>query len=484
MVASLEETDVAITSLSSQSSIYSIISNLLTLERRPITELEAARGDLQTLDAVYGDLKSTLVTLRAAAQELADTVASPLEARAVSSADATVVTATATSEATLGSHAVFVSQLAKHHTMVSDRLTSAGSAIRTAVGTGDATFRITVNGVSTDVSVTIGADDTDEDIVEATVSAINAAMADVDDAVIATAVSDTATTVKLVVRSADTGTTYKMSLEDVSGTLLSALGIDDETVAATDTTGGYIYADAALDARLTVDGISITRDSNVLDDVLNGVTLTLRGTQSDGDDAVELSVTPDRESIRSTVEDFLEKYNDALDYLRTKTAVDPDTGTRQALGGRYLYLSLLSDLRTAVVGAVGTGSDDVQMLTDIGVTVASDGSLSITDEDAFSAALESAPDAVVALFNGDDGIANQLDAVLEPFVSTGGYLDTERDNLDRRVDTIDERIERLERRMVIRERQLIEKYSRLQEALAILSNQQDYLGSYLGLYST
>jgi len=473
-----------ITSLSSQSSIYSLVSNILALERQPITTLESKRADLRTLDAVFGDLRSTLLSLRSAAQGLAETVNSPLSARAVVSSDSSVVTASATASAALGSHTVFVSRLAKHHTMVSDRFTSAGDSIRTALGTGDFTFRVTVNGTSTDVTVTIGEDDTDEEIIAAAAAAINSAMADVEDAVSATALKDTSTTTKLVIRSNETGSTYKMALEDISGALLSTLGIDDEDVAATDTTGGYVYADSELDALLNVDGIPVTRDSNVLDDVISGITLTLRGAQSAGADPVSLTVRPDQESIRSVVEDFIEKFNDALEYLRNKTAVDATTGTRQALGGQYLYLNLLASLRTAVVGAVSTGSEDIKMLADIGITAAADGSLSITDADAFAAALESDPAAFSALFNADGGIAKGLDALLQPFVSTGGYLDAERSNLDRRVATIDERIQRLEQRMDIRERELIEQYSKLQEALALLSSQQNYLGVYLGLYTS
>ena len=121
-----------ITSLSNLSSIYTSISNLMLLERRPITRLEGKRGDLQTLNAVYSDLKSKLVTLRSIAQDLAETIDSPLAARSVASSDEDVVMASATSATALGSHQIFVSQLAKHHTMVSDRFTSSDNSIRTS----------------------------------------------------------------------------------------------------------------------------------------------------------------------------------------------------------------------------------------------------------------------------------------------------------------------------------------------------------------
>ena len=331
------------------------------------------------------------------------------------------------------------------------------------------------------MTVTINAGDTNEDIIEATATAINVALADVDDAVSATALSDTSTTMKLVLRSDSTGTTYKMDIEDVTGTLANMLDIDNEGKSATSTQGGYIYADSELVAEFDLDGVSITRDSNVLDDVINGITLTLHGHQESGDEPVDLTISPDVSSIRSTVENFITKYNETIAYLKEKTTTDTETGKRSALAGKYIYRSLLSQLRMTVAGAVTTtGSDEVQMLAQIGITAAVDGSLSISDSDDFEDAVESDPDAVAALFNSStDGLANQLDDLLDPYAGTGGYIDTSRNNVDRRISSLDKSIERLEVRVARREQQLIRQYSSLQESLAMLSQQQNFLWSFL-----
>ena len=467
-----------ISSLSGQSSIYSIINSLTTIARQPIITLETKRTRLDTLNAAYADLKTKLSALNSVAEGMIDPLDSSLEARMAASGDSDVVTATATSSAALGSHSIFVSQLAKHHTMVSDQFTRADSGIRTQEGTGDKTFSVTVNGVTTNVTVTIDADDTDEDIINATAAAINSAMADVDDGIAATALVDTSTTMKLVLRGDETGTTYKMDLADVTGTLLSTLGIDDESQLATGTTGGYIYADSDLTAELTVDGVAISRDSNVLDDVVNGLTITLRSSQDAGADAVDLTVSPAASSIRSTVEGLLEKYNDSLAYLRSKTAVTQD-GTRSALSGEYVYRSLIGNLRSAAAGMFSTGSDDIETLYNIGITADATGKLAISDSDAFEEALESAPQAVASLFNGTNGLAAQIEDILDPFVNAGGYIDNNTTNVSSKITAINESIERLEDRVERRELQLIAQYSSLQESLALLSSQQNYLASFL-----
>lgn len=469
----------SVSGLSTQSNLYSMIQQLMSLERQPIYRLESKKTDLQTLSSIYSDLKTNLKALRSAAEDISDPLDSTMDSRAVSSSDSDVVTMTATTSAALGAHSIFVTQLAKHHTMVADRFTGSSTSIRTALGTGDQTFSITVNGTATQVTVTIEADDTDEDIIDATAAAINTAMADVDDAVAATALDDTSTTSKLILRSDGTGTTYKMTLADVSGSLLSTLGIDNEAVAATDTTGGYIYADSELDAKLDLDGVSITRDTNVIEDALNGITITLHGHQEAGDDPVDVTVRLDSESIRGTVNTFLEKYNDALAYLRAKTSVD-SSGVRQPLSHQYIYRSLISNIRSAAAGVYSTGVSTIQMLAHIGITADSEGALSISDSDEFDDALEADPAAVAALFNGADGLADTIEDLLDPFVNTGGYIDTNRTNTETKISSIDESIERLEARMTLKEARYIKQYSSLQASLAVLSQQQNFLGSFLG----
>jgi len=467
-----------LSSLSPQSNIYSLISSLSTIARQPITRLESRKSDLNVLSSIYSDVKTKLSALNSAAESMTDVLDSSLEARTATSGDSDIVTATATSSAAIGSHSIFVTQLAKHHTMVSDQFTSASTTIRTALGTGDQVFSITVNGVATQITVTIDADDTDEDIIDATAVAINAAMADIDDGASATSLDDTSTTTKLIVRSDDTGVAYKVALADVTGSLLSTLGIDNEAVAATDTTGGYIYADSELTAELTVDGVDITRDANVLDDVINGLTLTLHGSQSAGADNVDITINADVDSIKSTVESYLEKYNDALAYLRAKTAVD-DTGVRQPLSNEYIYRSLIADLRSAAASTFSTGSTDIETLYNIGITADGQGNLSISDAEDFEDAVEAHPAAVANLFNDTGGFATQIESLLDPFVKTGGYIDTNTTNISSKIDAIDESIERLEDRVAAEESRLIGQYSRLQEMLAALSQQQGFLSLFL-----
>ena len=218
-------------SLSSQSSIYSTISTLMQAVNAPIQAEQTKVTNLQNLNTVYDTVESDLSALDSAATAMTDVVTQPLSARTVSSSDSSIVTATATSSAALGSHSISVSQLAKQDTLVSNQYSNGGTDIVGAEGAGDKSFTVTVNGQSQDVSVTLTAGETDSAVISAVASAINSAFAGVDSghAVTATALADTSTTSKLVLQSDQTGATYAMTLSDDpnGGTLLATLGISN-----------------------------------------------------------------------------------------------------------------------------------------------------------------------------------------------------------------------------------------------------------------
>ncbi len=461
----------------------SLINGLMTLARRPIAQLESDKSGLQVVDAIYSDIDTKLTALRDKALALTDTISSPFGARAASSSDSDVLTATASSGAASGSHDVHVHQLARHHTLLSDKLTGTGTDVATAEGAGTKTFNVTVNGITTLVSVDIAADDDNDTIISAVAAAINEDLADVDDSVSATALKVDATDYRLTVRSEETGLAYKVTLADVSGTLLGTLGIDDEGVASTTTTGGYVYSDSELVADITIDGVRVSRDSNTISDVIEDVTLTLLGDQESGDNDLTLSVSPDATSIRGEVDELLTAYNDALAYLRLKTSVDADTGVRGALAGKYTYSNLILNVRSVMADRVSTiTAGSLGSLSEIGIEAAADGSLSITDTDEFDEAVAASPDNVAELFNSADGVAAQLDSILKPFVKVGGYVDLSQNGIDRKITAIELRIDRLEERVAQREQQLIAQYSSVQSMMATLNAQQSFLSSLYSMY--
>ncbi|MGO8704873.1 MAG: flagellar filament capping protein FliD [Candidatus Brocadiia bacterium] len=468
-------------SLTSQSSIYSTISTLMQAVDAPITAEQAKVTNLQNLNTVYDTVESDLSALGSAATAMTNAVTQPLSARTVSSSDPSIVTATATSSAALGAHSIAVSQLAEKDTLVSNRFTSDGTDIAGALGAGNQSFTITVNGQSQDVSVALTAGETDSAVLSAVASAINTAFASAgDDGVSATALADTSTTSKLVLQSNQTGQTYAMTLSDDSNgsSLLATLGVN-ATSAATDTTGGYIYAPSALDAEMTVDGVAVTRDSNIVSDVLPGVTLNLVGQQATGANPVNLTVSADTDSITTEVQNFVTNYNTVLSYLNSETAVSASTGASSALSDEPMYENLIGTLRSTVSAAVpDTGSPQVQTLADIGITQASDGTLSL-DTGTLDQMLSTSPTAVASLFNATDGIANQVNTVLTPFTQTNGIMAAETNNANSQIASLNATIKQMNAAAAVKETQYVNEYSQLQALQSKTAEQQSYMQTIL-----
>lgn len=461
-------------SIPTSSSIYTTVNALVTVLRQPITTLQTKRTTVTNLDYIYTDVRTSLKALQSSANDLTQAGAALSSARTASSSDASILTVTAASGAALGANSIAVTQLAHKHTLVTNQFSQSGSAVRTALGTGTQSFNITINGATTSVNVEIGDDDTDAEIVSATADAINNALKSVTHGATAAAVNDSSSTARLTLTSNDTGLVNKITLADTQGTLLSTLGLLGGA-ASTDTTGGYIYADSELDAKLKVNGISLSRSSNVVTDAIAGLTLTLNSAQSSGASPVRVTVASDSSSLRSKANSFLSALNSTVTYLGAKTAIDRATGARQALASQSSYRGLLTELKGLGAAAVDTGVASIRSLYDIGITRNDAGVYSISDADKFAEAAASHPDAVTALIGGESGITTQVNSKLTAFLASNGILDNDAAGVDARLKAIDDSIKRLEASVAIKQQQLVDQYAALQQATDLAKNQSSFL---------
>jgi flagellar hook-associated protein 2 len=463
-------------------SLNDYLTQSLAYLRQPITNLESQRSALEVKSAVYTDLSEKLSALEEALERMTATgSSSAFRSKAVTLSVDGPLSVTATADAQAGSHTVFVTQLARAHAVVSGRYDQSGTIISQAMA-GTKSFTITVEGEAYEVSVDIAAGQTDAAVLSDLATAINTVA---DGAVQASYVADTPSTGKISIRSGSSGTAGSMAFTDTDG-LLAALGVTNASE-ATDSAGGYIYADLGaneLDAKLTVDGINVISSDNVIDNVIDGLTFTLLGEQDVGDAPVTLSVTVNTAGIKSDVEAFLDTYNEVFAYLKSKTKVDGVTYERGVLAGEFPYVSLRIALRGTMSGYVGGGSSGYNSLSQMGITSDRSGNFSITDSGLLEEVIASDPNALESLFAGEGGIAVTLAELVSGYTGTGGTISKSEDGVSARVDLIDKSIERQEKRLEIREQDLRNQYAALQEALYSLqqtSSMSDMFASLLGL---
>lgn len=413
--------------LNISSQIAALVEQYRLSISKPARRLEDRRTTLNTRLTVLAELRSKLTALHTLAKDLKATGSlSKFSVFSVESSLPTIVTGTATSTAAAGTHTLLVTQLAKADTVISSQLSAGATGIADTEGAGTKTIRITVNGVSTDVSFAVEAGQSNETVLNNIAAAINAASGV---GVTASVVADTTGTRRLVLTSKQTGSTNAVSLQDVSGTVLASIGLGADVItnrtASSGTTGGYLYSSMdLLDAKFKLDGIDIVRGTNSVSDVLTGVTLELKATQAPTDAPVTLKIGTDKEKVKTTIQDFIKAYNEALTFLRSKTSVNPDNKTREILASDQVFKDLWIRMRAIVGGVVSSvTTGNPSLLSDIGIKAASDGTLSLSDTAAFEDALLSDVRKVSDLFNSSNGIAVQLSDLLSLFTSSGGQID-------------------------------------------------------------
>lgn len=393
----------------------------------PVTRLENRQTSLNARLSVLGELKTKLSALNKLAKELNLTgTGSKFNVYSAESSLPSILTGVATSSSSVGTHSLLVTQLAKADTAISSQLSSTATTIADMEGTGTKTIRLTVNGTSTDISFDIVAGQSNSTVLANIAAAVNASTAA---GMTASVVSDSTGTSRLVFTSKQTGSAQAVSMSDQTGTVLNSMGLSAGVIAgrtaSTSTTAGFLYSSTTLlDAKFKVNGIDITRGSNTVTDVLSGVTLELKGVQLATDAPVTLKISTDKSKVKSSIEEFIKKYNEALEYLNAKTAVNPDTKTREILASDQVFKGLKLNMRALMSSPVSTvQTGNPTLLSEVGIKVGSNGTLSIADTAAFENAVASDVRKVSDLFNSSNGLAGRLSALLEQFTLSGGQLD-------------------------------------------------------------
>ena len=78
---------------------------------------------------------------------------------------------------------------------------------------------------------------------------------------------------------------------------------------------------AGADASVTVDGVTVTRTGNTIDDIIAGVTLDLLKADM-GTTTVTLNIGRDIDAIMAKINTFVTEYNSISSYIHTQTSYD------------------------------------------------------------------------------------------------------------------------------------------------------------------
>lgn len=252
----------------------------------------------------------------------------------------------------------------------------------TSTTTGANVTDLAVSGASARIALADGKD-TPQDIV----NAINSSKAGVTAQLVNT--GDGSAAPYQIILSGPVGTTGAFTLNTEYGIGTGSPGL---TFPA-----GHAANQTATDALVKVDGISYTRSSNQLTDVITGLTLDLKTTTSS---AATLDLTRDTTALKEKFTALVTAYNDADNIL---TEVSNPKSVLETYGatlvGDSAVRSLRQQLRSMVSGLSSTPGENIKSLAQMGINVDQKGVMSL-DETKLDDALNNNYADVVKSFTG------------------------------------------------------------------------------------
>ena len=145
----------------------------------------------------------------------------------------------------------------------------------------------------------------------------------------------------------------------------------------------------------------ISRSSNTVDNVIQGVTLHLHDTTTANGE--QITLTRDIDSVKEKLTSMVDAYNAAILYIKEKTGYNDTLKTAGVLMGDYVVSTIRSHLRTPLISQTSGFIEDVDthlMPGQIGLELDSDGVLSL-DANAFDEAISEDYMGVLAIIGAD-----------------------------------------------------------------------------------
>lgn len=382
--------------------------------------------------SAYGYIKTALSDLQTAFSSLND--ASDFSSLKSSNSQPSAFDVTTSTSASAGSYSIEVSQVATAQRTVSNTFSGRDTALN---GGNSFNLSLTIgSGSPTSIAVT-------KDTPAGMVSAINSAKLGV--------------TAQLL----NTGSGYTLMLTGPQGANQSFTLTSDAVSAGTvnfDTT-----VQSAADAKFKINGLEMTRSSNTVSDVIDGVTLDLY-TATNG--SARLDLNRDTSSIKTNISALVSAYNNfdtTIKELGNSKSTVKDVGGSM-VGDSYLQ-TLRNQVRNMITANASTPGSDIKAARDMGISFDRYGQMTL-DNAKLDAALQDHFDEVVKTFTAGTnnksvyspapaGIAGDAYRNLDRMLRATGQLTTLTDDASKQVTKYQADLSKLDDQM----QKLLDRYT-------------------------
>ncbi len=438
-------------------------SRLTPLEEK-VSTLTETNSSLDKLSDLLETLKTKATSFRA--------VSGGAISKIASSSDETKTSAVASNGATNGTYSLTVSQLARNGVAsFDDRFSSASSAINSSINNGalaaDRTVDVSI-GTGTNME-TVSIELTSSTTAQQFVDSFNSSAENAEASLVN--VGTSASPSYAIVITGNYQGTDQGQIAITVGTEIQSAG----TGAFTSNT-----LTQAQNSQFIVSGITgtISRPTNSVTDVISGLTLNFKATG-----ASTVSVSNDADATISTVQDFVDAYNEVVRY-----AVEQDQITREEdgnvvtnifspLANSSLDENILGALRDSLRGA-SSSSGTARVLADLGITTERDGTLKF-DTDTFQDAIDNDSQGVQTILEtlGED--LASVNGTISQYTRFNGLIDVQESSNQSQISTLNDRIADIEASLAKQEENLVSRYARLEGLIGQLNSQQTALSSLL-----
>lgn len=345
-----------------------LVEQLVAAERGPKDQrLNFRTEQTEAKLSAYGKLRSAITELRLPMRQLGS--ADSMRAFTATSSGSNVSASVDSAIAGRGTYNIDVTQMAQANAQAFQSMADRDS---TSVGAG--TLTLSVGDRTTNITI-----DDSNDTLQGVANSINDA-----DAGVSASIINTGNGYRLVLSSDETGSAnaINMSTDAAGGSALANF-----VAGAEETT-------AAQDAKFTINGIEVTKGTNTVDDVVDGVTfdITATGTST-------VKVEQDTGAVAERVQEFVDKFNALQNTVRELTSFNADTGEASILTGDSTVRNIQNQLKRVLSDIVpGLENASVRSLADVGISTNFEtGELQFNSQK-FQQQLAENPDDVTALF--------------------------------------------------------------------------------------
>jgi flagellar hook-associated protein 2 len=357
-------------------------------------------------------------------------------------------TLSATDEAISGTYDVEVVSLASNETEVS---TTGWATADEAGAFGHGELSIDYGGAVT--QITVDATNDDPSSVAAAISAIDGVNA-------------------YVLDTGDGGTPFQLVIQSENSGASNTITVD--TSALTGNQPLFTETRSAANSEISVNGTTIYSETNTVT-ALPGLTINL--TEDDPGQEHTLTVSRDQTAIEADVQQFVDLYNEFVNYYDSASVYNSELGITGALASDATARRVVDGMAD-MVSSPYTVDGNFEIFAQIGIQTQQDGTLEL-DTEVLSDALTNNFDDVAALFNDENGPAQTIITKIDDL-----YVDEDTGSLQSRTDSLEDSIEdqqvRIEQQQVYIDNyvaRLRAKFTAMEIAMSNFQNTSMYLGA-------